>query len=186
MTNTHVQSIVALCRDCAASIYDTRPPSPAYAECVARLLAGTAAQESRLVHRRQHGFSWSQLAGAWGLWQTEHLPVTDNIDYIAARPALFERALTWVWGEAYDYRLLTKTTPLQLMTCIAGNDRLSVLMARIHYMRRPEAIPNSVQAQATYYKEFYNTVAGKATTAEYKKNYQTLIAPVFDSPDMYA
>ena len=61
------ESLIALCRECAAAIYGTRAPSGRYAESVARLLMGTAAAESLLRYRRQIGFSDTNIRGAWGL-----------------------------------------------------------------------------------------------------------------------
>ena len=54
------QDILRLCRDCAASIYGTAPPSPQYAERVAKLLFMTAAHESlafRFRRVRSRGLS---------------------------------------------------------------------------------------------------------------------------------
>ncbi len=44
------EDIKALCKKCADNIWGTRPPTPRYAQAVADLLLGTAAQESNLIH----------------------------------------------------------------------------------------------------------------------------------------
>jgi hypothetical protein len=44
-------------------------------------------------------------------------------------------------------------------------------MARIFYLKVQETIPATLELQADYYKAYWNTSLGKATTAEYIVNY---------------
>ena len=46
-----------------------------------------------------------------------------------------------------------------------------ILSCRYHYLRCPGKIPNSLEGQARYWKQFYNTRKGKGTIQEYIKNY---------------
>lgn len=47
----------------------------------------------------------------------------------------------------------------------------SIVMCRLHYMRFPETIPNSIEEQAVYYKKYYNTVEGKGSVIKYLEDY---------------
>lgn len=55
------------------------------------------------------------------------------------------------------------------------NDQYSICMARVHYERKPGALPpaNDIEQIWTYYKHYYNTPQGAAThdvfVAKYKK-----------------
>ena len=46
-------------------------------------------------------------------------------------------------------------------------------MCRVHYYRVSEALPEQgdIEAQAVYYKKYYNTIAGAGTEQEYLKNW---------------
>jgi len=55
--------------------------------------------------------------------------------------------------------------------------RYATMMARLNYMRFPEALPdrNDHEALFEYYKKYYNTEFGKATKAESIKKYKAFI-----------
>ena len=55
--------------------------------------------------------------------------------------------------------------------------RFATLMARIHYYRAIEPLPNSINEDTLweYYKRHYNTVLGKATKEESIKKYHDFI-----------
>ena len=40
------------------------------------------------------------------------------------------------------------------------NDKFAILMARLHYMRVSEKIPDNIISIADYYKKYYNTIKG--------------------------
>ena len=54
-----------------------------------------------------------------------------------------------------------------------GNLYYAAAMARVHYLRRPEALPpaGDVEALGQYWKNFYNTFLGKGTVEEFVENY---------------
>lgn len=60
---------------------------------------------------------------------------------------------------------------------IIGNLYFAVGMCRIHYLRKPEQIPeyNNAQKLAEYYKKHYNTPLGKAVVSEKVKYFQEAI-----------
>ena len=50
-------------------------------------------------------------------------------------------------------------------------------MARAHYLRVPEPLPDAgdVEALAAYWKQHYNTPAGAGSEAEFIDNYQRVV-----------
>lgn len=187
------QDMVALCRECAGAIYGTRPPNPGYAEAAAKLLAGTAATESQLQYRRQHGLSWERDVGAWGLWQSEAIALYDNIAYLANRHDVGARAAEFCWGihgsaQIWQYMLPAKydaSDPLMRVAVrrLYAEDRLAVVMARVHYLRQPSAIPRDLRGQAAYWKQHYNTISGAGTPEKYLENFHYFIGGLFDESD---
>lgn len=55
-------------------------------------------------------------------------------------------------------------------THLANDPLLSFIFCRLHYRLRPEPIPVSLRGRAEYWKEFYNTIAGKGTVTHYLIN----------------
>jgi len=173
------REIAHLCDDCACSIYGTRAPSAAYADCVSRLLFMTAAHESGgFKHRRQLGFGKADGRGAFGLWQCEWPSIEDSIKYVRQpkRAELYGRCVTWLDGYDRHFPELNLTTIAKLGILAVIQERrgdpLACLLARLHYMRNPEAVPETPQEQAAYAKRVYNTHLGAATAADYLRAYE--------------
>lgn len=175
-------TMIELCRECAATVYGTRAPSPRYADAVARLLMGTAAAESLLIHRRQLGFSMSRLDGAWGLWQTESAAVMDNVRYLRRREDVAGRAAQFLRVDDARMAATLRTGEAGLMRQIYDDDRLACLMARVHYLRVSSAVPDDLRGQAGYWKRYYNTRLGKGTVGGYIEKYMNLIEPWIFEP----
>lgn len=57
--------------------------------------------------------------------------------------------------------------PNILLEDLAYNPELSAICARLTYMRVPAAIPIGLEAQGKYWKEHYNTVAGKGSVKHF-------------------
>lgn len=176
--------VATLCLDCAHAIWGAVEPSPKYARATARLLLGTAAQESNFLHRRQLGFGWDSIPGAWGLWQTEIGSVRDNLAYLKNRPSVMARAGRWLYQYA-DAHLagLYGLDDLTLLRTIAGWERLAVLMARIHYCRVPEPIPEGLAEQSVYWKRYYNTIEGHGTPEQYLNSWKNLAQWAWDDAE---
>lgn len=124
------------------------------------LVMGTAAQESRLMYIHQLG-----KGPALSLFQME--PAThDDIweHYLAYQPALTERvfAATYVKSKPDSSRLLWDL-------------RYSAIMCRIHYRRKPGAIPDNLNGWAAYWKKHYNTPLGAGTVEEFVHNYELVV-----------
>tara|TARA_R110000868_G_scaffold17428_2_gene76573 strand:+ start:349 stop:831 length:483 start_codon:yes stop_codon:yes gene_type:complete len=124
------------------------------------LLLGTAVQESlNFKYRRQMG-----NGPARGFYQME--PAThDDIwnNYLKYNAQKAELVLAFLSSPTAD-----KISELE------HNDEYATAMARVHYMRVREALPKQgdVQAQANYWKQYFNTPLGKGKPAEYVEKWQ--------------
>ena len=135
-----------------------------YSADACELLMLTAAQESHL------GRYIMQVGNgpARGIFQME--PATEKDiwkNFLKFKPELAKKVGALV-GEA-DWRALQLT----------GNLLYQIAMARLHYYRRPEALPSrgDIVAMAQYWKDHYNTYLGKGSIAEAIKNYTCLASP---------
>lgn len=119
------------------------------------LLFGTACQESSLRPRYQDG-----SGHAIGLFQIEYPTFKDTwFRYVRQRhPDLFAATQKQFGDITYE--------------ALQQSDVLSAIIARMKYSEMPEKIPskNNLQAQARYYKKYYNSPGGKATPEAYIKN----------------
>ena len=136
---------------------------------VAQLLAGTAAVESDLVHRSQFGGG-----PARGIWQMEPSTAVDIFKNYLCRPDkadLWKRFSQEWFGETKPCRIPSSD---ELACELETNDTFSVLMARVLYFRRPEAIPpyNNISDHAKYWKQHYNTRAGRGTVEKYMEKWE--------------
>ena len=135
-----------------------------YSANACELLMLTAAQESHLGHYlKQVG-----NGPAKGIFQME--PSTERDiwkHFLEYKPDLKRRVIA-LMGEANWHDLQ-----------LTGNLLYQIAMARLHYYRRPEALPDreNIVAMAQYWKAHYNTHLGKGTIAEAIKNYKRLAKP---------
>ena len=136
-------------------------PVNLYSPEAEELLMATCAQESALgTYRRQVG------GPALGVFQMEPEDFNDIFtNFLAYKPAL----LTDVCSLATTQ----PPRPVELVT----NDAFAVLMARIHYLRAPGALPAATDLTAlwNYYKLHYNTPGGAATQEQFFANYKKLV-----------
>lgn len=122
------------------------------------LLMFTAAHESKL------GTYLVQLhdGPAKGLFQIE--PTTWNdifVNYLYFRPVLQETVNSF------------RVPRMPIEVNMEGNLAMQIVMARVHYLRVPEALPKRSSAfdMAVYYKKYWNTSKGKATVDGALKSY---------------
>jgi len=126
------------------------------------LLLGTAAQESRF------GTYLYQLGGgpALGVFQME--PITE--------------ADIWRNYLSFKHKIKYRVTHI-CNTDGPDVDKLQydlgyqIVMVRLQYYRRPEPLPaaDDLSGLAKYYKLHFNSVIGKATEADFIKNYQLYV-----------
>lgn len=133
-----------------------------YSEDVVELLMMTAAQESLL------GKYIEQIKGpALGIFQMEPATLRDMHDnYLRYKPYLT------ILVEHHMAKGVSWEDQMK------GNLPLQIIMARLFYLRVREALPDgmSKHAMAKYYKKYFNTVLGKATTEEAIRRYEKYAA----------
>jgi hypothetical protein len=131
-----------------------------WSEPAERLVLGTACQESacgQYVH---------QIEGpALGIYQCEaasHDDIWDN--YLDFNLDLSKKVQRWYIN-----------TTNELSDELPGNLYYATAMCRIHYLRVPEPIPDTLPGQAALWKLRYNTPKGKGTVEEYIHNWRRFI-----------
>ena len=95
---------------------------------------------------------------ALGFFQCEPNTAVDIFDnYVMYRPKYRDKLFQLGFDDA------------KLKFCLLSNIALQVAFCRLHYRRVPSRLPgaNDIEAQAKYWKTFYNTVKGKGTTKHF-------------------
>ena len=131
-----------------------------YSEDSSNLVLGTIAQESDFGKYRK------QIGGgpALGIAQVEPATFYDIVEnYLDYRPKLKERVMKVCGIDHFDHRDLET------------NDKLSIAMCRLKYLRVKDKIPGTVEGYARYYKKYYNTYQGKATEHEFILKYRKYV-----------
>ena len=130
--------------------------SDLYSEDAVELLMLTAAQESKL------GYWLEQLDGgpARGIFQME--PATEKdlwINYLEYRPNKADIIKRYDSSDSQD---------------LWFNLGYQIIIARMNYIRRPEALPphNDIFAMARYWKKHWNTYEGVGTVQEAVEAYE--------------
>ena len=170
----NARRIWRICRDCAATVYGAKLPSPAYAERTARLRFGTAAQESNLTWERQRTPRFEGKVGGFGKWQVEPGSVAASLAYLRQRPGVLAHATHWLFADPHAPVTWPDLIPMDALLWalrLDDNDKIGVLFARLHYFRVSAPIPDSLADQAAYWKRWYNTSAGSGTVEEYLANW---------------
>lgn len=127
------------------------------------LLLGTAATESKLGHYVH------QVSGpALGIYQMEPITYYDIYEnYITYNSELMKKLL--------DIRgYFEFPEPISLIHDL----KLATIMARLHYSRHPEPLPDSkdIEGLADYWKKYYNTEKGKGTVSKFIEDFNTFVA----------
>jgi len=170
----HARRIWRLCQGCAVTVHGAKPPSPAYADRTARLLFGTAAQESNLTWERQRTPRFEGKVGGFSKWQVEPGSVDASLAYLRERPDVLARATEWLFADPHAPVAWPDLIPMDALLWalrLDDNDRIGVLFSRLHYFRVHDPIPESLADQAAYWKHWYNTPAGSGTVEEYLANW---------------
>lgn len=123
------------------------------------LVAGTIAQESDNAHYIR------QIKGpAMGIAQME--------------PGTFDDICT----NYLQYRLALESHIKQMCNCnvltpysLSYNSKLAIVFCRLHYLRVPAPLPETIEGYAVYWKKYYNTNLGKGTVGQFIKNYQKYV-----------
>jgi hypothetical protein len=140
---------------------------------IARLLLGTAAQESAFQWERQRTPTWDGSVGGFSKWQLETASIQRTLSDLSTRKTRLDNATKFLFA---DPKATTEWVSLPMETILwmlrlNDNDYLGALLCREHYRRVPAYIPGDLQNQAEYWKKYYNTSAGKGTVDEYIANW---------------
>ena len=132
-----------------------------HSDAAVELLLGTAIQESRIMYLKQLGGG-----PALGFFQMEpatHADIWDN--YLKYNRDLQVKVSLTASRDP-------DTRPPAIL--LASNLWYAAAMCRVHYWRRPEALPQAgdVEGMAAYWKEHYNTYLGAGTEEEYIENWE--------------
>ena len=130
-----------------------------------RLVLGTGYHESaNFRYLDQMSQDPERPGPAYGFWQMEAATLADHWAWLRARDGDGRLVRPALLAKIEELLAPWPTLPLQLQ----GNIYLSCAMARVHYRRVAEPLPdeNDAVALATYYKQHYNTGAGAATVAK--------------------
>ena len=137
-------------------------PEIPYSLRAENLILGTIAQESHGEYLHQLG-----RGPALGIIQME--PAThDDI---------------WENFLRYNDSLSERVSALELPEWLGahgapeliGNLYYATAMCRVHYWRKPGALPATVEGMANYYKKWYNSFKGAATPKEFIENYRKYV-----------
>ena len=128
-----------------------------YSRDAEELLMLTCAVESNLGHYIEQ----LNNGPAMGIFQCEPLTLEDVMKYIFKKGA---SSGNWNRISHFTHNL-DSDLPKNSQLVFKSNLLLQILIARIHYIRFPEAIPSytDIQRLAEYWKKYYNTSLGKGT-----------------------
>lgn len=133
-----------------------------WSEVAEDLIMGTVAQESHFQYIDQ---LTPGPGPAYGLVQMEAATHTSHWNWLRRRDDLrgSVESLLAPWPSKLEQ--------------LRSNLPYAVAMCRIHYYRRPQALPaqGDLQGIAQYWKDYYNTHLGKGTTKQFIANYKKYV-----------
>ena len=161
-------------------------PDLTYRLNTAKLLLGTAAQESNFIWERQRSPQWDGTIGGFSKWQLERHSIERTMKDLITKDHLVghcHRITQFLFADprATDAWLTIPLEGILWMLRLNDNDYLGAMFAREHYRRIPSPIPFTIEGQAAYWKKYYNTEAGKGTEEEYLKNWKRYCIPVIEA-----
>jgi len=115
------------------------------------LVIGTGLTESKFTYLKQLG-----SGPALGFYQCEPATYTDIRRWLHTRPERLSDVLGVIERD-------------ELPPCehLMHDIRLATVICRLHYWRKPGAIPSTIEGQGEYWKKYYNTYLGKGTVDKY-------------------
>jgi hypothetical protein len=132
-----------------------------------RLVLGTACAESECGR-------WLKQRGggpALGIYQCE--PATHQdcwVSYLQFKPALARKVLRWSTSAGLGW-----PPEVPEPSELTGNLFYATAICRVHYLRDPEKIPDTLMGQALAWKRCYNSFAGKGTVDGYIRQWQRFV-----------
>lgn len=119
------------------------------------LVYNTGLVESKYVYLKQ-------IKGpARGFWQCEPFSGVDIcINYLKYRESLMKKVAEVC---LLDWKYFLNPTEDSMQFILTTNIAAQIIFCRLHYRRVPKALPRTLEEQATYWKDWYNTHKGKGT-----------------------
>ncbi|WP_438466984.1 hypothetical protein [Marinomonas sp. PE14-40] len=137
-----------------------------YSIAAEQLVLGTICQESGGIHLKQLGGG-----PALGICQMEPNTHKDIwINYLKYQRDIVKDLAGYISAAAEDvYAVADYPDHDELIS----NLKYSVAMCRVHFWRKPNALPkaNDINGLASYWKQFYNTVKGAGKVEEFINNF---------------
>lgn len=168
-TRFRLRTIRRECRSVAAGVWGKTRPTPSSALRIGEFLFLVGAHESEgYTCSRQKGLGFRTPRGAFGYWQLQAISVRDTLDRLARSDTIRRRAAAWYFrSPEADDRFLSRYAQQNLMEDLAGNDRLALLFARLHFLWVPEIIPEDLGAMEKYWGEHYNKEPSDVKRADF-------------------
>lgn len=124
-----------------------------------KIMLGTAVNESRLRNIRQFG------GPALGYFQDEPGDHDDLWKNWLSSHSIIKKKLLTLLPEHVN----------PSANCLIDYPIYAAAICRLHYYRIPKLIPDDLDGQAEYYKQYYNTSKGAATVQGYINNWNSFI-----------
>ena len=123
------------------------------------LVYNTGLVESKYVYLKQ-------IKGpARGVFQCEPWVALDIVNnYLKYRESLMKKVAEVC---ELDWSHFTQPNEKKWEFILTTNLAAQIVMCRLHYRRVPKPLPKTLPDQSVYYKKYYNTYKGKATTEHY-------------------
>ncbi len=126
------------------------------------LVYRTGLVESKYKYLSQKG---SDIAR--GFWQCEPwVAVSLCKDYLQYRDSLMKKVANVCY---LDWKYFTDPTEEDWKQILTTNLTAGIILCRLHYWRVPKPLPSSLEEQARYWKNWYNTAKGAGTTEHFQE-----------------
>ncbi len=126
------------------------------------LVYRTGLVESKYKYLSQKG---SDIAR--GFWQCEPwVAVSLCKDYLQYRDSLMKKVADVCY---LDWKYFTDPTEEDWKQILTTNLTAGIILCRLHYWRVPKPLPSSLEEQARYWKNWYNTAKGAGTIEHFQE-----------------
>lgn len=126
------------------------------------LVYRTGLVESKYKYLSQKGSGIAR-----GFWQCEPwVAVSLCNDYLQYRDSLMKKVADVCY---LDWKYFTDPTEEDWKQILTTNLTAGIILCRLHYWRVPKPLPSSLEEQARYWKNWYNTAKGAGTTEHFQE-----------------
>jgi len=140
------------------------------AEAEELVLATGAHESAGFRYLDQVDRSLRKPGPAFGLFQMERATHDDHWDWLGREKN--EDLAARVAALAVDGLAWERRDEPPDAAEMQWNLRYAAAMCRVHYRRKPGALPLTIEGMAAYWKKWYNTELGDGTEAEFLRDYR--------------